>query len=333
MSHRTHLHQLARNSFAPAILTLSAWAVGGTQATTHVDEGPSVIAAVRSDARPVRAAGAEFVLGVRDGHLVFPTVQDYRNVVDDPDEDTRQSFLRAAEELGDVQLLVHSHDAALARIEDDYFRSILNTDGIVEIGDHIFKVAPTTGQVLALRAADREQLGALVAGDHSVPGVRVFSTDDDVLDVLEPSRGGMLSPLCFGCSETSIGGSDKSSPVKLIPGSSPSVNMQASVHYNKFGIYFSLFGKLDVGANSNVEIKLDLEPVRYKPRCQSVTGPYNQYNYQSVAGQHWQTQRWQSYQGSRALNEVRIRACGKAYVGGSTTPAATTDWVEYRKNC
>jgi hypothetical protein len=108
--------------------------------------------------------------------------------------------------------------------------------------------------------------------------------------------------------------------------------MRGSVHYNKFGIYFSLFGLLEMGTTSNAEIKLDLEPVRYKPRCQSSVGPYNQYNYQSTAGQNWRTQKWQSYQGSQSLNEVHIRVRGKAYVGTSPAAAATTDWVEYRKN-
>jgi hypothetical protein len=68
-------------------------------------------------------------------------------------------------------------------LEDTAFVSILNQDGIVEIGDYRIQYNPFTDKVLVLhRNHFRSSYQALLDKDESNPNIFVFTVDDDVLD-------------------------------------------------------------------------------------------------------------------------------------------------------
>jgi hypothetical protein len=267
-------------------------------------------------------------LFVRDGRLVFMTVADYQNAAD-AEPAARAVFLELIRSLRTlVSAREHAEQASddnqRELITEEFIGDIVNADSVVQIGPHIIRILPAKERVQVLDIAHEQHLADMLAG-RPLPGlVTEFSTGDDVLELLR--NGGAPS-----CREGGIGGRTCRGELVPIPQTVPAIRMQVKVDFNRYGVYFSLFAEVNKGETGTpVEIKLDCEPVRYKPRCRTEVGPYNVYGYQSVAGRTWRTQRFQSYQGSTNLNKVQLRARPRAYIQNALV--ATGNWCEIRVN-
>ncbi|TAE34545.1 MAG: hypothetical protein EAZ91_00340 [Cytophagales bacterium] len=133
-------------------------------------------------------------------------------------------------------------------IEDDYLASMLNPDGIVQIDQWIFRLDVCAGKVFVLAEKDKAMMAELKKKMPTHKAIRVFSTDDEVLDLLSTTKPGAKVAICFN-DRRADGATDQTFQRHVI--SSPTINTysveyfaDAKVVYQKAGIYFSLLAEL-----------------------------------------------------------------------------------------
>lgn len=130
-------------------------------------------------------------------------------------------------------------------VEDDYLGSMLNPDGMIQIGAWIFKIDIPHEKVFALHEKYKSAaLASLKKGDTSHDKVKVFSTNEDVLLILEAegenatSSGGRVNILCFR-----EGGAASRKDGDEPTFGDPSFRLDCKLVYQKAGVYFSIQAK------------------------------------------------------------------------------------------
>ena len=126
-------------------------------------------------------------------------------------------------------------------IYDDYgvLAEILNENKIVKIGNHIIKVDLHTEQVLVLNSKYNSEYSDLVSNNFDNEHIMVFSTEDEVLTLLEEGSGGTINARELSCSAQWAGGD----PITRHPARGRRHRLKAKLTYQKAGIYFSLLAK------------------------------------------------------------------------------------------
>lgn len=131
-------------------------------------------------------------------------------------------------------------------IEDDYFASMLSPEGLIQIDDWIFKVDLKNVEVYALIASDADLNDNLISKlkeeQPKDAKIRVFSTNDDVLDMIQNGQLGESSNqrLALFCSESGAA----SKKVEEDGYYETDRRLSCKVVYQKAGIYFSLQAKV-----------------------------------------------------------------------------------------
>src|SRR3954471_15222273 len=148
---------------AITIATLSA-----VSAWTQPQEGRS---AQRS--MPIDNSLQKISVSVKNNRLVFATRADYERAVNESKPDVRgqvferlkmlNGFTSLAATSGATERTAGGRPNPSALIADDGFRSLLNPDLVVQIGDYIVKVNPATEKVYVLPAAHEAEYADLVA--------------------------------------------------------------------------------------------------------------------------------------------------------------------------
>ena len=266
-------------------------------------------------------ASNKFHVKVIQNRLAFTTIADYEKVVNQPSDDLKKSFLKTVNTLqgfisfGDKQnpslTLKKNKDSLKYLINDRYFTSILNPDLSVQMGDYILRVNPTTEKVYVLPAANADQYKDLIAENIKNKLIQVFSTGEDVLEILK----GKKRRLSF-CNESGIGG--KHNGMYLNDNS----GILATLEFHRYGFYYSLFALLSPMNSSgntytfNFTGGLNTGLVYYHVKCGGTVGPY-----QVTTNGTWllSTRRYQSYQGSTNLNELYFGCKITKLVNGVTT--------------
>jgi hypothetical protein len=236
------------------------------------------------------------------------------------------------------------------------FSTILNGDGVVQIGTNIFRVDKTYAKVFVLPLADIAYYNDLIATYPQSGKVYMFSIGDNVLEQIAagalnqtvvstvdllPVSGakGKYSiririPPIFKtpfCDEAGMGGYDTYT-LNLKLDNAGLITMQGKLHYNRYGIYFSLFAEVQATQNGFAELTIDLDPVYYHVRCGNTVGPYISYG--NGGGDTFGYKKYQSYQASTNLNQVNFRGRFHAKI---TLPSGVlvkdTEWIQIRVNC
>jgi len=233
---------------------------------------------------------------------------------------------------------------------DDWLGQFLNSDGAIQIADHVYKVDLEKEKVYVIEAQHKaSDYNALISG---AVGERVaaYSIDDDVLDIVnDPSSEAKEKKGCGG-----IGGgtywaysasdfTDSNTTNNIIKGSLSSGEVWRVNPYVKFfksGIYHRLSSGYEVwrfasakhtgGGQlipnhtfvndlyvSNIEIHIKNPKAWWRPRpCKSTGGRSAGYHYQKNASSHRET----LYVGNRNLNGylLFVRARAK-YSNGNTS--------------
>ncbi len=284
----------------------------------------------------------QLTVRVVNGRLAFDTVAHYDSTVTDQDTVSRErtvAYLRALPGFisqGEMQEGREKH------IDHDFFAEVLNADLVVQIGGTIFRVDPWVERVFALQAEFEEQYNDLIAANASNPNIRVFSTDENVLDSYSDplSSAGLprlfgwwkkLFPSSSGCTEN-VAPSDEEY-VAFTSGTFPiEASCTGGLRYRKFGIFYTLFAELEYTPHNLSPLYrgyITLEPVKYKILCGSTTGPYNVFEYNS--GSAFFYEKYQSWQGSKRLSKFHLR--GKFKVVNEVTLAFTeSNWIEIKRN-
>jgi hypothetical protein len=244
-------------------------------------------------------AGGVINVTLKGDRLVFASIAEYRRAVDQPSEETRQQLARTIATLtGFTSFAQASPDRDASLIQDEYFASILNAQLVVQIGDHIFRVNPAKESVYALSTANENEYSDLLAENVLNPHIRTFSVDDDVLDEIQ--EGGQAvrkqtQPLLL-CKETGIG---NQSAVRSLDGH------EARAVFNRFGIYFTLFGSVpNVTSHYVLEfvggIGDNLGHIFYRKRC----GKAVSNSLAIIPSILFGVQRYTAYSGTTNLNQV-----------------------------
>jgi hypothetical protein len=276
-----------------------------------------------------RSADVINVLAKGD-RLAFASIGDYRRAVDQPSEETKKQFAHTvaalrgftsfAKKQNSSPTLRTQRDQVASLIRDEYFASILNPDLVVQIGDHIFRVNPSTEHVYALPAANEKEYGDLIAENTGNSHVQRFSTGDNVLELIQ--TGGMSTNSLF-CGQSGIGGYTNAAPFGTLT---------ASADFNRYGLYFSLSASVSPIGSSGFMYTFEFTGgigssqgyVYYKPRCGNPVG----YAISTKGSWTGTRQKYQSYQGSTNLNQVYFRY----RIKNSGTGQYMTPYVGFRVN-
>lgn len=266
-------------------------------------------------------------VSVKNNRLVFQSIDDYEKTITNPTPGQRTAFLKTIENFdsftacSEKPYIRGSIDAA---INDDYFKSILNSDLAVQIGEYIFRVNPLTEKVYALPVANEDQYQDLVNENVGNTNIQVFSTGDDVLELIAAKKG---SSRGIFCKEDGIGGKDRTTDLIDVDNAGK-IKMEGKIHFNRFGIYYSLFAevKTDEINSGLVELTMDIDPLFYHVRCDE-TANYNVYGHGSESSFFYK--KYQSYQGAKNLNKVYFRA---RFHGKVDMFIKDSDWIEIRVN-
>lgn len=251
-------------------------------------------------------SGPEDVIqvSVKGDRLAFASIEDYRRAVDQPSEETRSQLARTIAALKGFTSFAQRQSSATARqgypgqvallIQDEYFASILNSNLVVQIGDSIIRVSPSKERVYVLPAANEKDYRDLILGNARNKKIRVFSTNEDVLDAIQ--AGGTGQP---ACREAGIGD---------LHSQAPAGSLTAMAGFLRYGIYFTLFAMVSPHESSGFPYQLDFTGgidanqgyVHYRVRCGDTVSQEI-----STSGSRVRTkQTFQAYQGSRNLSEV-----------------------------
>jgi hypothetical protein len=203
-------------------------------------------------------------------------------------------------------------------IDDDFFKYMLNADLCIQIGKHIFRVNPVTEKVYDLPVANADQYNDLVNENTSNANIKVFSTGDDVLELIE---NGETSRKLF-CKESGI--DSKHAFVGDVHVGNYSISL--NLYFNRFGIHFKLFAEGTTNGPDFVNMWVDMDPVFYHVRCDE-TVDYKSYDYPVANKQYFM-----SYQGAKNLNELWFKGRIKAVLKTNPAVSAVSDWTEIRQN-
>lgn len=275
----------------------------------------------------------EFNVAINKNWLAFKSISDYEKIVNLPSDDIKNKFLKTINSFTDftafekkqnfTKNLNVANEKLINLIEDEYFRNILNSDLMVQIGTNIFRINPSTEKVYVLAVENENQYKDLISENITNKNIRTFSTDDDVLELIQNSNRLKI------CKESGIGGSYKTTGIINVDPAGVN-KMEGKLHFNKFGIYYSLFAEVSTFTSGIVELSIELQPVFYKKKCDSSAGPYNQWY---GKGSKFKYKKYQSYQGSKNLNKVYFRVKFHGAIDTPTGPfVRSSNWIEIRVN-
>ncbi len=134
------------------------------------------------------------------------------------------------------------------RLEDTLYADygilpqILNRDKIVKIGNYLIKVDLHTETVLVLESKHREQYKDLAESNMTNENIMTFSTDDEVLTLLEQGATGSVNSRLSGLCDDPAADPGKEREYVSYDGSKR--RYKAKMAYQRAGIYFSLITKI-----------------------------------------------------------------------------------------
>lgn len=213
--------------------------------------------------------GLEFIK-ISDGKMIFDSFESFRNMLED--DALMEDFYQETS-----LLRVNSSDKyfRLASFDDDdsieFLDQLLDQNKMVSIGDYTFRIDLPSESVYVVPFGSPLE-NSLIQEDYAAKGVMKFSTDDDVLDLLEEGytsspKTANLAILCGGgCSSFDL--STPTTPFVPFPNS-----FSTRVRYFKAGIYFELsyhfYMDVTVGpvALTNLNSPISTHQAIYRGNC------------------------------------------------------------------
>ena len=265
--------------------------------------------------------------------LIFRDRAAYDLIVTDPTDVDRNAFIT---EVGQMSYVSYSkflaNNSRVDKLMDDYLAVILNQDLIVQIGDNIYRINDANNSVFVLPAVYSSEYQDLVNEKRSNTHIKVFSTEDDVLDLLE---NGDQSKALF-CNQSGIGSQQSSSPdASLVLGNVSTGAFHCWNRYLKLGIYYSLAIRLERDPfsipNNSLRYYIQVENLWYHVKCGNTVGPYS-FPWYSENPATKIDLKYQSYSGSKNLNGVHVKSRGRCEIpgvaqGGNPYTTIFTDWT------
>jgi hypothetical protein len=220
--------------------------------------------------------------------LIFDTSEDFAkfiefdfsNHVDDyisNSKENQPSFRNIKQELISENYIRYSDFIAGSNqedlINDQFLNEILNSNKIVQIGNYIYRLNKATEEVFVLSAAYKAaDYNDLVSENKSNKRILVYSTDEDVIEMVEAGIISAKGLFCNSRSANEIEGSSLSSIINQYS------SMYAKARYKKYGISWKLEADVilyNTDASSNLKMYIAMDNCRYKQRCGSVLNNFS----------------------------------------------------------
>jgi len=268
-----------------------------------------------------------------EDYLSFKNIQDYENLINDSSKD-KESDVAAYLRLNNF--VDYFSNAGSRETMDDFLGLLLNPEGVIQIGEHIFRLDPANNTVLAILAAEKSlYFSNLLAGNIDQVHVIGFSMEDEVLDLIQ----GTFSEACSG----SQGFNRETAIITSVNGQNLVGGAKFQTKYLKLGIYFSVRVKVfQYGGPGNIypndiDFKFDIKTpdmrLRKKP-CNSgseivhASGLryFDATGFWSMDGIR-RVKTWKGYEGIKGLNGYRVWVRG--YINNNL---AHTDWLGRQQN-
>lgn len=263
---------------------------------------------------------------VTEKFLTFESIDAYENFFSEGSENERRKLVQAAKNNQEhTSMLRNSYVRKSNSIVDslypDFLKTILNADGITKIGDYIIKVDMASEKVLVLKNEDIQYYDDLVSNNFSNTKIVVYSTNDEVLELLAnglptpPSANTSSSNqrTTLFCTQNGAAGRED----KEAQGYMTNWRFDCKAVYQKAGIYFSLIAKANKQNNlaglwieSNDGFEMSMEyAYSYTPKCKGTSTGSNTI---STGGT---TVSFRPYESTTALKNFNYAATFRNYSG------------------
>lgn len=237
--------------------------------------------------KPILLSNADIT--VTNNIVTFNSISAYENFIDNGSVSTKQSVITQLDSISNYISLKKVYEKSFSSSQartlstkekemaeiNSFFSSLINSDGLIQIGDYLFKIDLDIGKVFVLPpsvSSNKQAINDLKKENTSNKNILVFSTDDDVLNLLaNDSNGTMNGRTMLFCHESGApSGSDKAFEYAY----NDTERQDNKVVYQKAGIYFSLQAKIKTEekyaglwvASADNQLYLDYY-FNYKPKC------------------------------------------------------------------
>ena len=135
---------------------------------------------------------------------------------------------------------------------DDFFSSLLNEDGVIQIGKFLYRINLETGLVAVLSEANLAEYADLVSMNKKNKNIRIFTTQDDVIDLAE-SGAESTAKSCGGIGGGTYTSYDNGSDgLKIVTLENGNVwRLNAIVEFEPLGVLFRLSSKHEIRVFKN----------------------------------------------------------------------------------
>ena len=220
--------------------------------------------------------------------------------------ETHPSMLRAG------NLRTSTSATVVDSLYPDFLKAILNIDGVTQIGEYIIRVDMANEKVLVLKSEDIQYYDDLVASNLTNSKIMVYSTDDEVLDLLANGKPSSQRTALF-CNRPKAQGRDDKGTEEYMT----NWRFDCKVVYQSAGIYFSLIAKANkqnkqltlwIESQDGFEMSMDYY-YTYTPKCKGTSTSTSSVSSQTTTVAH------RPYESTTALERYYYAARFKNYSG------------------
>lgn len=170
-------------------------------------------------------------VSVNDGMLYFETEDDYQNTIDYLSDMDEEGFLNWENEISFISMRSEFEEDELKKmgVVDNLLATLLNPEGVIRIGENIFKLDIPNETVYTVPASKYTK------DFYTEKSVKTYSTEDDVLGILDGTTNALeKGNFCPGNKQK----------IKYWYPPSPHPKVKCKVVYQRAGIYYSLQAKI-----------------------------------------------------------------------------------------
>ncbi len=129
-----------------------------------------------------------YSMSVKNDMLSFSTINDYKTVVGGLEQEQKITFFDYLKKNMDFNSLAKNPNSELyKKMNDDFFEFLVNNEGYISIGENVYKLNPVNSVVVVIPSNkfDTETKAKVDISDYSLPFLRVYSMEDDVLGMVK----------------------------------------------------------------------------------------------------------------------------------------------------
>lgn len=247
--------------------------------------------------------------------LSFKTSEDYIDFLKDTLDSKWERFDKFTNDQGFQNYFVQNpleNNDSDSMYMDEYLGKLLNSDGVVQIGDYIYKVDLLTGIVGVLNSSYSSEYDDLVALNTSNKNIRKFTTEDDVIELAE-SGAESTAKSCGG-----IDGTEQATSVVDFGTVSGTIRRcQGSVRHFVGGVFFRTTARFVPVTSGLISTELEIRgPQAWAKKRPCGSGSIVT-SASGVKASGTSQQIWQFYLGSKNLNGYYLFARIKCTFNGT----------------